>query len=141
MIRIDTSISWPPPDPDRMTRSEHRVSRDQEFIRDNEMASDQDRLDSFRQRQNQDLKRFDDEYSAIARRRIVHDYESGRQTKDSDARSTNAYRIQNGVEGWQDSEGDRLDDFGVDEEIEFYDEDEVPLAEILRRRNAKSANG
>jgi len=27
-----------------------------------------------------------------------------------------------------------LDDFGVDETVEFYDEDDFPLAELLSRR-------
>jgi len=38
-----------------------------------------------------------------------------------------------GEEAWRNSEGERLGDYGVDEEIEFY-EDEVPLAELIRRR-------
>jgi palmitoyltransferase len=39
-----------------------------------------------------------------------------------------------GEEGWRNKEGERLADFGVDEVAEFYDEDEVPLAELIRRR-------
>jgi len=39
-----------------------------------------------------------------------------------------------GEEGWKDSDGDRLRDFGVDEDVEFYDEDNVPLGELLRKR-------
>ena len=39
-----------------------------------------------------------------------------------------------GEEGWADSGGSRLKDYGVDEEVEFYDEDELPLAELMRRR-------
>lgn len=40
-----------------------------------------------------------------------------------------------GEPGWTNSEGDRLRDFGVDEDIEDDDED-VPLGELLRRRKA-----
>lgn len=40
-----------------------------------------------------------------------------------------------GEPGWTNSEGDRLRDFGVDEEAEDDDED-VPLGELLRRRRA-----
>ncbi len=36
---------------------------------------------------------------------------------------------------WRDSEGDRLNDFGVDEDAEFYDDENIPLAELLRRRH------
>lgn len=49
---------------------------------------------------------------------------------------------QSGEEGWRNSEGERLKDFGVDEEVEFYDEqeDDVPLGELLaRKREAASA--
>lgn len=54
---------------------------------------------------------------------------------------------QDGEEAWRNSEGERLKDFGVDEEVEFYDEqeedeeDDVPLSELLaRRRAAKKAD-
>lgn len=46
-----------------------------------------------------------------------------------------------GEEGWRNSEGERLRDFGVDEDVEFYDEDEVPLAELIRRRKAADPDG
>jgi hypothetical protein len=39
-----------------------------------------------------------------------------------------------GEETWRNREGERLKDFGLDEETEFYDEDEVPLAQLLRSR-------
>lgn len=37
---------------------------------------------------------------------------------------------------WRNKEGERLADFGLDEDAEFYDEDNLPLAEIMRRRKA-----
>lgn len=37
-------------------------------------------------------------------------------------------------ETWRTSEGDSLEDYGVDEEADLYDEDELPLAEVRRRR-------
>ena len=44
-----------------------------------------------------------------------------------------------GEEGWRNSEGERLGDFGVDEEVEFYDEeDDVPLSQLLARKRAAS---
>lgn len=45
-----------------------------------------------------------------------------------------------GEHGWRDSEGDRLDDFGVDEDVEFYDGDQVPLAELLHGKIAPTTN-
>ncbi|KAI6854414.1 hypothetical protein KC318_g22482, partial [Hortaea werneckii] len=43
-----------------------------------------------------------------------------------------------GEEGWRNKEGESLADFGVDEVADFYDEDNVPLAELMRRRKAAS---
>jgi palmitoyltransferase len=46
-----------------------------------------------------------------------------------------------GEEAWRNSEGERLKDFGVDEEVEFYDEqedDDVPLGELLARKRMAS---
>ena len=37
-----------------------------------------------------------------------------------------------GEEAWMNSEGERLQDFGVDEDTEFYDgEDDIPLSQLL----------
>ena len=46
-------------------------------------------------------------------------------------------RKDEGEESWQNKEGERLADFGVDEDAEFYDEDDLPLAELMRRRRAQ----
>jgi len=43
-----------------------------------------------------------------------------------------------GEEGWRNGEGDRLRDFGVDEEIEFYDEDDIPLATLIQQRKDRA---
>jgi palmitoyltransferase len=42
-----------------------------------------------------------------------------------------------GEESWRNADGERLEDFGVDEDIEFYDEDNIPLAELMERRRKK----
>ena len=47
------------------------------------------------------------------------------------------------VAAWRNSEGERLKDFGVDEDVEFYDEqddDDVPLSELLARKRAASTS-
>lgn len=41
-----------------------------------------------------------------------------------------------GEETWRNREGVNLRDCGVDEEVEFYDEDEIPLAQLLRSRQS-----
>ena len=40
-----------------------------------------------------------------------------------------------GGHSWRDSEGERLDDFGVEENVDFYDEDEIPLAKLKERKS------
>lgn len=42
--------------------------------------------------------------------------------------------VEDGEEAWRNSEGERLRDFGVDEEIEFYDEEDIPLGVLMRQR-------
>jgi len=140
--RSDPFLSWPPPDPDRMPRSKFRRSDSPAFNRENEMASDQDRLDAFRQRQRQDLKRFDHEAPTKLHRRTYRAHRSD----DPPTPVTIGYESAeppgplNDEKGWRDSEGDRLDDFGVDEDVEFYDEDEVPLAELLGQKRSQPGN-
>lgn len=81
------------------------------------------------------MRRFHDSQSQYYRRKPFHDRynlkeeEEAEDEPDSQSRGCSA-----GEEGWRNSEGDRLGDFGVEEEVEFYDEDDVPLAELLRRR-------
>ncbi|KAF1995879.1 zf-DHHC-domain-containing protein [Amniculicola lignicola CBS 123094] len=50
---------------------------------------------------------------------------------------------ESGEEGWRNSEGERLRDFGVDEDVEFYDEeeDDVPLSTLLARKREAAAAG
>lgn len=43
-----------------------------------------------------------------------------------------------GEEGWTNSDGERLRDFGVDEEAEVLADDDIPLGELLRRRKTKA---
>lgn len=144
MARADDSLSWPPPDPDRMSRFPRQSPNDRAFNRENETASDQDRLEAFRERQLEDLKRFDHGSSTTIRRDSCdHGFSAMIRRRDfRNQQAKNGYPSPNSSEsekeGWRDSEGDRLDDFGVDEDIEFYDnEDDVPLAELLRSRSKK----
>ncbi|KXL46040.1 hypothetical protein M433DRAFT_108421 [Acidomyces richmondensis BFW] len=163
----DPSKPWPPPDPDRMAR----VPRAQSPSSGNGFTQPLD-IESFRQRQAADLRRFEDadgEY--VVRRRPFHerlediqrrgslfqqygeiqdDNEEALITDDEDngddddgdddgavdqeilgqhGRDEDA-----GEEGWRNKEGERLADFGVDEVADFYDEDEVPLAELMQKK-------
>ncbi|EMC95436.1 hypothetical protein BAUCODRAFT_110937 [Baudoinia panamericana UAMH 10762] len=148
----DPSKPWPPPDPDRMFRTARRPATGGDTL-----PMD---INSFRARQEADMARYEDadgEY--VVRRRPFHErlealsksdagrvYEvedDGDEDEDAlvtdedlpaEARLTRDGGDDAGEEGWRNKEGERLADFGVDEVADFYDEDDVPLAELLRRR-------
>lgn len=79
------------------------------------------------------MERRHDE-SGIRRRRKFHD----RYGDLSDASYENI-TFDEGEESWKNAEGERLQDFGVDEEVEFYDEDDVPLGDLMRRRKQQQS--
>ena len=115
--------------------------------------------EAFRKRQEADFARYEDgdgEY--LIRRRPFHErlqdmskatadhaYDSDEhavESEDEQSSSDEDINIQTfdndsaGEEAWRNKEGERLADFGVDEVADFYDEDDLPLAEIMRRRKA-----
>ncbi|KAK4952384.1 Palmitoyltransferase [Elasticomyces elasticus] len=152
----DPSKPWPPIDPDRMFRAVRHAlpSSDATLSLD---------VESFRARQAADLARYEDadgEY--VVRRRPFHEraqvtleaekdiYEG--ESDDEEAMATDdelepagaafAHGDEEdgaGEESWRNKEGERLADFGVDEVADFYDEDDMPLAELLRRRKAEKS--
>ena len=149
---------WPPPDPDRL----FRVPREKPTTEGNGFTQSMD-VDAFRERQQADLARYadaDGEY--VVRRRPFHERledlqkeerrreayrsdETAVETDDESSGSELEYEgdregregDDGGEEGWRNKEGERLADFGVDEVADFYDEDDLPLAEIMRRRKAE----
>ena len=134
LILKDPSLSWPPPDPDRIPRMRRYPEMGDAFTHHEDQTSKEDFIGSFRRRQQEDFRRFQSSQSQFYRRKPFHDRynikeEDAEDVPDSGSGGSNA-----GEEGWRNSEGDRLGDFGVEEEVEFYDEDDVPLAELLRRR-------
>lgn len=137
MLLTDPSMSWPPPDPDRMPRLSNRPPYEQPFVYDEALSTTQNNVDAFRRRQEEDLKRYDGGATTAIRRRPFHErYRNGGHDEASFAsQPVGSDDLAGGEEVWRDSEGDRLDDFGVDEDAEFYDEDDIPLAELLRRRH------
>jgi palmitoyltransferase len=82
------------------------------------------------------MERRHDE-SGIRRRRKFHDRYGDLSDIADGAESDASYEnitFDEGEESWKNAEGERLQDFGVDEEVEFYDEDDVPLGDLMRRR-------
>jgi palmitoyltransferase len=116
--------SWPPPDPDRMPRKARTVNAEDAFTYRNS-ASMANEVDAFKQRQQADLAR---------RRPFRHRFDMNTDEPlhndflDSDEDGS-------GEEGWTNRDGDRLQDYGVEEDVEFYDD--VPLAELIKRRRER----
>lgn len=134
----DGDVSWPPPDPDRMQRFQS-PSSERPFTRDEDSLPDQDWVIAFRQRQQEDLKRFEHGPSILQERQPSNERNQYKRRWDErfDHVMPESEDSDEAGRDWRDSEGDRLEDFGVDEDVEFYDEDNVPLAQLLRRRRGK----
>ncbi|EMT64440.1 Palmitoyltransferase PFA4 [Fusarium odoratissimum] len=119
---------WPPPDPDKIRRAARgwpAANRDYaEELRQANMSSSEFKAE-FLQRKADDEKR---------KRHLMAELE---EVDDYDMYDDEEYdrEFDQGL-GWVNSDGDRLRDYGVDEEeseAEAADED-VPLAELIRRR-------
>jgi palmitoyltransferase len=139
----DPSKSWPPPDPDRMPRTERHLDPNEAFTYPNKPLSNYDEMEAFKMRQREDLLRRQNQ-PEIHHRKPFHERHGSSADVVLEYNNNTEYgngvddsASESGEEGWQDSGGNRLKDYGVDEVIEFYDEDEIPLSELLRRRKAR----
>lgn len=142
----DPGLSWPPPDPDRIPRKPRSTDMGDPFpVRHFDSAYEE--IEAFNQRQREDLQRRSG-VLGVQRRRKFHERYTAEQDAnanadadaDADAEGEDDTSHE-GEEAWRNAEGDRLQDFGVDEEVEFYDEDDIPLAELMRRRREQQAGG
>ncbi|KAF2088127.1 putative zinc finger protein DHHC domain-containing protein [Saccharata proteae CBS 121410] len=133
----DLSVTWPPPDPDRIPRVKRQFPANEAFTH-RELSLDQEEgIEAFKRRQQEDFKRWQVGSAGLQRRRPFHERASADQTDGNDSEGLDENEdIQRGEESWKNSEGERLDDFGVDEDAEFYDEDDIPLSELLKRKRA-----
>ncbi|KAK4629006.1 Palmitoyltransferase pfa4 [Fulvia fulva] len=147
----DPSKPWPPPDPDRLFRVPRRTFKGDGFTKPWDM-------NEFRKRQEADTARYADVHDEyVVRRKTFHERleEAQRQSSRSHHEENDEDAVEDdsepepeeprgrpskkdeGEESWRNKEGERLADFGVDEDAEFYDEDDLPLAELMRRRQAQ----
>jgi palmitoyltransferase len=115
----DASKIWPPPDPDKMPRAERALNDDMVEM---EYETVREEKEAFRRRQEKDYERWGGDLEEESEE-YESEYEEGID----------------GEEGWTNSDGDRLRDYGVDEEAEVLADDEIPLGELLRRRKARAA--
>ena len=154
----DVGTSWPPPDPDRAYRRHAKAVNADAFTFQNSSLSKEDTLAAFKARQAEDVVRRRKPFLERAKAMLVEqqgqiprdigdeEYEYGDDASDAEGevmdRKEYGHGETEGEEGWRNSEGERLKDFGVDEDVEFYDEeeDEIPLSQLLAKRQAASAS-
>lgn len=136
---LDPSVSWPPPDPDRIPLPAGPLpSDDSELLKT--YSSAREEIEEFRRRQAEDFKRTRP-FSEIQRRKRFHERYKQQEDRDDDDDDERGPRpiygdeSDEGEESWRNAEGERLRDFGVDEDAEFYDEDDVPLGVLMKQRN------
>ncbi|KAK7521716.1 palmitoyltransferase with autoacylation activity Pfa4 [Phyllosticta citriasiana] len=156
----DASVAWPPPDPDRMPRIRRTFNPEEAFTYRGDELTRKNGIDieAFRRRQEEDLKRWQTANNGtgsntLQRQRPFHErFDSSGAIVPSDVESEDdSEELESepdvgdggadadGEEAWKNSEGETLKDFGVDQDAEFYDEDDVPLSELIRRRQAMAA--
>ncbi|KAF2132589.1 zf-DHHC-domain-containing protein [Dothidotthia symphoricarpi CBS 119687] len=148
----DASTTWPPPDPDRSYRRHATAVNADAFTYQDSSLSAADTVAAFKARQADDVVRrrkpFVERIEATLSREKSNDvdeyYGVDEYADDSEVEDEvrKKYVDGEGEEGWRNSEGERLKDFGVDEDVEFYDEqeDEIPLSELIARRKLASTS-
>ena len=88
---------------------------------------------AFRTRQQLDLARFRLPFKQTSEDEVNDDL-------DDDKTQSGEDKYLGGDQPARNSDGDRLQDLGVDENLESYDEDDMPLAELLRRRRTVASD-
>ncbi|KAE8841370.1 hypothetical protein PTNB73_05743 [Pyrenophora teres f. teres] len=145
---------WPPPDPERnYRRSAVPVDKDAFRFVDSTLSRE-DEVKAFKERQAEDAVRrrrgyeeridfeVEEEDEEGVREEDEYGYGSDEAEEEEEPRKNKLGDDEReNVAAWRNSEGERLKDFGVDEDVEFYDEqddDDVPLSELLARKRAAS---
>lgn len=129
---------WPPPDPDKMRRGlgGWPAARDAEnSVRLPRYASKEDELEAFKSRQEADGRRWRGERSRLMAE-LEEDYDLV-----SDESGDGYEQGADGEPGWTNADGERLRDYGVDEDEDVTEDEDVPLAELLRRRKVLHKDG
>lgn len=136
----DPSLSWPPPDPDRIPWPVNRPNQDDPQLL-NSCSTARETVEAFNRRQAEDIRRKNLAPEIQRRRRFHERLEKDEYDSDNDERGPGPKYgddSDEGEESWRNADGERLRDFGVDEDVEFYDEDDVPLAVLIERRKQRS---
>lgn len=135
---------WPPPDPDKPRRWRAPVGLPRDYsqeLRDLE-TSPEEQKQAMRRRQEEDARRRKLAAASPPRNLVDEsEYESETDSGNSDGRSKQEAHT---ASAWLNADAERLHDYGVDEDAELSSSDEaiphsdedVPLGELLRRRQA-----
>jgi palmitoyltransferase len=125
----DEGKVWPPPDPDKLPRVQRKVDEDVDVD-----VGDVGDVEAFRRRQREDWS----ERSRRTKAPLKDEPDNTTLVDEGDDYESEFEEGIDGEEGWTNAEGDRLRDFGVDEDAELVAEAEIPLGELLRRRKARA---
>ena len=120
---------WPPPDPEKIRRAARAwgaTRRDYAAELEELDQSPEQQKEAFRRRQEADLRR---KRKMVAELEEVDDYESMSEGDEDPDNHTHP-----AGPGWANPDGERLCDYGVEEDTDDAADDDVPLAEIIRRR-------
>jgi palmitoyltransferase len=136
----DEGTQWPPVDPDKLPRSPlgSQTGRGENAF----IHGDGDEVQAFKERQQEDYRRWETMRANNVRvgsklRSSAAADKFSSQGENTDEEDDEEYEEgMDGESGWTNSDGDRLRDYGVDEEAEMIVEDDIPLGELLRRRRA-----
>jgi palmitoyltransferase len=138
LTTLDPLLSWPPPDPDRMPRPKTKFKLEETATLSSGFSAED--IEAFRQRQQQDYERRLQQ-NTIRRRQVFHKrFDASRSDDIKHLADRDIGENEEGEESWRTREGDRLADYGVDEEIEFYDEEDVPLAQLVKLKQKQKQN-
>lgn len=129
---VDSHLGWPPPDPDRYVLPRPIPGSEAEIQGGSFTRAD---VEAFRERQRKDLERFQQNPNAKLSLRVPNDLmsseaeylkESSDDESSDDGVATTSSRDKSFV--WLNSEGERLEDFGVEDDEIFYEELNKPVS-------------
>ncbi|KAL2184417.1 zf-DHHC-domain-containing protein [Thermothelomyces heterothallicus CBS 203.75] len=146
---------WPPPDPEKMRQARRgpwpgaaAADQDRRAEAWDAYQTPEEIKAAFARRQREDQLRRERARALQAGQRsgIIAELEELGGDHGGDRRRSDGYGVV-GQPSWTNAEGDRLWDYGVDEEVEEdimpsrADDENVPLAELIRRRKVRTREG
>jgi palmitoyltransferase len=165
----DLGLRWPPVDPDKLSRTadwKREIREEDRYPFAHFVDDGEDQVQAFRRRQEADYRRWESsrcENSKSGSRLRTSEAGSGKhvyedntdgieircEDEDCSEEDLEQDEYEEGIDGnpgWTSSDGNRLRDFGVDEEAEVIvsdddNEDDIPLGVLLRRRREQRPVG